>query len=75
MDQTAQVRVKARRAECQAAGSLHLPSSQVPMRGGNMPSTLSSSSDLRLPCARAWPLSTIDEAYFGSSHDACESAC
>lgn len=51
MDQTAQVRVKARRAECQAAGSAHLDSIHTCMQGGNLASTWSSSSERRLPCA------------------------
>ncbi len=50
MDQTAAVRVNARRAACQAAGSLHLVSCQRCMRGGNICSHLFSSSDFRFPC-------------------------
>ena len=50
MDQTAAVRVNARRAACHAAGSLHLDSCQRCMRGGNICSHLFSSSDLRFPC-------------------------
>jgi hypothetical protein len=53
MDQTALVRVNARRALCHAAGSLHLESSQRCSRGGNTCSTLSSSSLRRLPCNAA----------------------
>lgn len=53
MDQTAAVRVNARRAACQAAGSLQRASCHLCMRGGNSCSHLFSSSDRRLPCERA----------------------
>ena len=54
MDQTAAVRVKARRAACQAAGSLHLASCQRCMRGGKICSHLLSSSDRLFPCVHMY---------------------
>lgn len=54
MDQTAAVLVKARRAACQAAGSLHLASCQRCMRGGKICSHLLSSSDRLFPCVHMY---------------------
>lgn len=60
MDQTAAVRVNARRAACQAAGSLHLESCQRCSRGGNSCSHLFSSSERLFPCTgKASPLHPV----------------